>query len=239
MIIRPYIFTIACIAGALALSNVNSMHAAYDFSYYEQKTRTFLNYYGCSTHATVSIQPIQQTEKRPGWIISAFTNSTGIYLNMEEFEHNHYGINLFTCAHEAAHWAFHSEHLKITYDLEQDADIKAAEMLCTYGYAWVVQEKINELEAIIEEDQERADKFNEEKPRPTIRTRHHYLSHILETYLEKHPLQKRILTLHKGWDTVVLIGSNTIVGASCLLAGIKLSALNTMKKVSVIVTEYQ
>jgi|GEM_PF-3205373 len=204
-------------------------HAAHDFAYYEHKTRTFLNYYGCTTHDTVTIQPIKEAEKRKDWIINAFTNSTGIYFNMAAFDQKSCGLNLFICAHEAAHWAFHAEFSKITYELEQDADIKAAEMLCEHGYAWVVQEKIEELHNIIEDNEQLADKINEEKPRPTIRTRHHYLTHVLESYLEKHPMQRRILNLYKGWDTALLIGSHTVLGVSCFIAGVKLRTLGMFK----------
>jgi hypothetical protein len=217
---------------ASVITAMSPAHAAHDFTYYEHKTRTFLNYYGCTTHDTVTIQPIKQAEKRPGWIINAFTNSTGIYLNMEEFDQNNCGLNLFICAHEAAHWAFHAEFSKITYELEQDADVKAAEMLCSYGYAWVVQEKIEELQSIIDDNEQLADKINEEKPRPTIRTRHQYLTHILESYLATHPLQRRILNLYKGWDTALLIGSHTLLGVSCFLAGLKLRTLGMFKNLT-------
>jgi hypothetical protein len=228
---REYVLKCIIITVAMPLCSITTLRAAHDFAYYEQKTRTFLNYYGCQTYETVTIQPIKQTEKRPGWIINAFTNSTGIYLNMEEFEQHRCGLNLFICAHEAAHWVFHGEHSKITYELEQDADVKAAEMLCSHGYAWVVQEKIDDLREIIEDNADLADRTNEEKPRPTIRTRHQYLTHILESYLEMHPMQKRILHLYKGWDTALLVGSHTLVGVSCLVAGIKLHTFGMFKKI--------
>ena len=220
-------FLIAAVTATLG--SLTALHAAYDFAYYEHKTRAFLNYYDCATHESVTIQPIKQTEHRPGWVINAFTNSTGIYLNMEEFTQNSCGLNLFICAHEAAHWAFHGEFSKITYELEQDADMKAAEMLCCHGYAWVVQEKIDALQTIIEDNEEFADRINEEKPRPTIRTRHQYLTHTLEAYLETHPMQKRILKLYKGWDAALLIGSHTVIGVSCFIAGIKLHTFDMFK----------
>ena|ERR1700722_13258966 len=211
------IFVLILATGTIAPLQGN---AFYDFAHYEHKTRKFLEYYGHQTPGTVSIKPIEQYQNRPGWVIRAYRDQEGIHLNMDEFTAESHGINLFTCAHEAAHWVFHDISAK-GYDIEQDADTKAAEMLCNNGYAWVVQEKITQLAAMIEEGH--GDTSDANRPRPTVRTRHQYLSHILDSYLVSHPLQARFLKLHAGWDITLLIGSHIAAGLSGIALGAALT----------------
>jgi len=84
---------------------------------------------------------------------AAYSDPTGIILNLNQFKHDSIATNLFECAHEAAHIAL--GHTYIVHHLdetnrhkkmsppstaeEQEADIAAARMLCNNGYRWVVE----------------------------------------------------------------------------------------------------
>ena len=212
---------------ATLFSGAFTAHASYDFAYYAHKTRKFIEYFGHASADTVPIKPIEQYEKRAGWTINAYRTKEGIFLNTDVLLTEAHGINLFTCAHEAAHWVFHDIHAK-GYDIEQDADTKAAEMLCNNGYAWVVQEKINDLATMIEDGHGQT--IDPNKPRPTVQTRHQYLSHILDSYLTAHPLQAHLLTIRTSCDTCVLAGSHLLVGISGLILGTTLKTTSLFTK---------
>jgi hypothetical protein len=201
--------------------------AAYDFTYYEHKTRKFLEYYGYEAPQAIEIKEIEDHKKRPGWVIKAYRLKNTIYINSQAFETESHGVNLFTCAHESAHVVFHATTAK-GYDIEQDADVKAAEMLCAHGYAWVVQEKIHNLALLIEQNV--GDISDEKKPRPTVKTQHEYLTKILDAYLAQHPIQARLLKMNSYLDTALLAGSHLVVGISGIVMGAKIGSLDCIRK---------
>lgn len=148
------------------------------FSYYVRMTREFLYNFGCSDCDTVPIKKMGRYKSKPGWVVRAYRDSSGIYLNEEVFAQESVGSNLFTCAHEAAHHRFHKPGY-VSLQIEREADTKAAKMLCDFGYTWVLQDKIDDFQELIEDG---SGNWCDGK-HPTVRERRAYLKKILERYL--------------------------------------------------------
>lgn len=204
-----------------------SCHATRDFAYYERKTRKFLEYYGHQEAKSVEIKEIENHLQMPGWTIKAYRLKNAIYINTAAFEQEAHGVNLFTCAHEAAHLVFHDTSAK-GYDIEQEADTKAAQMLCNHGYAWAVQEKMNALQELIEHGV--GEVSDEKHPRPTVVTQYEYLSQILDAYLAEHPFQARLLFMNSYLDAAILAGSHIMVGISGIIMGSQIGSFEQLKR---------
>ncbi|HRN78161.1 MAG TPA: hypothetical protein PLU71_02900 [Candidatus Dependentiae bacterium] len=120
-------------------SNPRTMQS---FAYYQQKTREFLTNLGVRNANAVKIEHLQGSNDL-GHVI--FINgSMKIRLNEQAFRNVSEEERLFTCAHEAAHYARnHPRSNRASLVIEQEADEYAARMLCANGYRWVVQEICN------------------------------------------------------------------------------------------------
>lgn len=207
------------------------------FDYYAQKTRMFIKYFGYENPNLVGIHRIEQYEKRPGWVIRAYTDQHGIHLNEAEFEKESEGTNLFTCAHEAVHFVFHQDR-SASYDIEMDADIKAAEMLCSKGYAWVVQESIAGYASLMDANKTACNLFDTKRPRPTVQARHDYLQHVLSCYLESRPFESKLLTIYKqDLFSLKSLISHVVVGAAGIFSGLYLKPLGLLVRLSKIKTK--
>jgi len=150
--------------------------------YYTDHTREFLGYLGHANPSEVPVRKMDQNEttSKSGLCIAGYTDGRAIYLNEDFFARNHSeGINLFTCAHEAAHYVLRhsSQKGRINLEIEKEADVHAARMLCKHGYKWVVNQKVRHLKRLI--DAGKGDLTDGKHP--TLQQEYVYLSKVLET----------------------------------------------------------
>ena len=156
------------------------------FNFYIKKTREFLYHLHCPTYKNVPIKKVSNNKKsiKEGWIRYGYTDGKAIYLNQEIFAQEVEGLNLFTCAHEAAHYALrHPFDSRSVIEIEKEADIVAAQMLCSQGYSWVVNEQLNYLKAFIDAGQGN----QHDGEHPSSVERYEYLAPILAEYTNSLP----------------------------------------------------
>ena len=110
------------------------------FTYYEKKTREFLGYLNCPNAQTAPISAMQKDDERYQ-SCAGYAGVNGIVLNLDRAT-----FDLFTCAHEAAHYALkHHKSGRPSLEVEQEADCTAARLLCLYGHRPVVEFQISQL----------------------------------------------------------------------------------------------
>lgn len=120
------------------------------FAYYQERVREFLHYLGCQNPSAVSI--VQMSPLYEGYKTAAgYCSGKTIALNMDAFDKQSEAYNLLTCAHECAHYVSNHSYQpwRNELEIEEEADIKAARMLCTHGYEWALKECIKELKYAI------------------------------------------------------------------------------------------
>lgn len=172
--LRYKLLFIACalFTGVQTLLGVN---ASEHYTYY---TRQFLGNLGVRNPATVPVRRISVND--PLYNNAAgYSDGTAIHLNEDTFANHSEGNNLFTCAHEAAHHALrHAFQVhRDTLVIEQEADVTAARMLCTHGYRWVVEEKVDLLRRLVRAGQG----GHTDGLHPTTQEEYEYLRRVLET----------------------------------------------------------
>ncbi|HRN78162.1 MAG TPA: hypothetical protein PLU71_02905 [Candidatus Dependentiae bacterium] len=171
-------------------SNPRTMQS---FAYYQQKTREFLTHLGVNNANAVQVKRLQRSNNSVlgHTAFSGTFNHLGIMvrgsmeicLNEQAFRHISEGMRLFTCAHEAAHYA-RNHPMTATLQgnrvqvirLEQEADEYAARMLCANGYRWVVQEVCNNAYQFVRNGQGHIQPDHEH---PSYSTTYGYLTQIL------------------------------------------------------------
>ena len=162
---------ILVVGAQIALGDINTS------KYYADQTRKFLGYLG---HRNPSAVPIRKISKNdPSYKLLGYTNGIAIYLNEDIFARKPEGINLYVCAHEAAHYVLgHSNQAgsRNRLEIEQEADVTAAHMLCKYGYRWVVEQHVSMLRKLINAG--RGD-WSDGK-HPTNQQEYGYLNEVLE-----------------------------------------------------------
>lgn len=154
--------------------------------YYADYAREFLGYFGHINPFAVPIRKMSKNDKRYA-TAAGYANGSSICLNEDFFAKRHRleGANLFTCAHEAAHYVFghpYQENRSIL-EREKEADICAADMLCKHGYKWILKQEILKLKQLI--DAEKGSWTDGEHP--TLQQQYNYLSKILEVNREGSP----------------------------------------------------
>jgi hypothetical protein len=158
------------------------------FAYYQQKTYEFLgNLNAQNRHAvTVEIMPTTDPHYRD---CAGYANGSVIRLNMESFKRQSNAQNLFTCAHEAAHYACGHTYVhpyaakRSSFVVEREADETAARMLCKHGYAWVVEECVSQLSLHMRY----GDAHTSDGIHPTYAQQHEYLKTIVAHNHSLHP----------------------------------------------------
>lgn len=164
---------------AVASTNTQS------FAYYQQKTYEFLRHLNARNIDTVSVEIMPQHDPQHG-SAAGYANGSVIRLNMESFRLQSHAQNLFTCAHEAAHYACGHTYIhphtprRSSFVVEQEADEAAARMLCTHGYAWVVEECVKQLHLHI---QYGSDAHTSDGVHPTYAQQHTYLKIIVAKHV--------------------------------------------------------
>jgi hypothetical protein len=164
----------ALITGAHpALGDINAS------KYYADHTRTFLGYLGHENPSMVPIRKMSRNDPLYGRV-SGYANGIAIYLNEDVFARDPEGVNLYVCAHEAAHYtlghAYQAES-RGNLEIEQEADVTAARMLCKHGYTWAVEQQVNMLKRLINAGR---GEWSDGK-HPSNQQEYEYLSKVLKT----------------------------------------------------------
>lgn len=180
--LRYTIFFFVC---ALITSTQSIFSNSNASKYYTDHTRKFLGFLGHKNPLSVPIRKIDKNDEQhetthnSGLSLAGYTDGKAIYLNEDFFAKNHTeGINLFTCAHEAAHYVLkHPQQKKRScLEIEKEADIYAARMLCKNNYKWVVKDEVRHLKQLVNTGQGHLT----DGKHPTIHEQYIYLSKILE-----------------------------------------------------------
>jgi len=154
--------------------------------YYTYYTREFLGNLGQRNPSAVPIRKMSRNDQFYD-TAAGYANGTAIYLNEDLFEGGRRsdGINLFTCAHEAAHHALRHPYQtrRNGLEIEQEADETAARMLCTYGYRWVVEEEVALLRQLVNAGQG----HYTDGAHPTTQQQYVYLRRVLDTRQDRNP----------------------------------------------------
>jgi hypothetical protein len=145
--------------------------------YYTRYTHEFLGYLGQSNPTAVSIQKISPND--PFYKAAGYANGKSIYINEDLLARMRVpeATKLFVCAHEATHHALrHAYQTKRNVlEIEQEADVQAAHMLCTHGYRWVVEQQVQHLGRLVS-----AGKGGyTDGQHPTTQQQHNYLKAVL------------------------------------------------------------
>jgi hypothetical protein len=116
------------------------------FSFYSNRTQEFLGYLGCKNAEQIPVY--RMTDKDSKYIltltVASYTDGHKIVIRTDD-NHNRFH-RLFAFAHETACYTLnHHRDTQPAKELEMEANITAARMLCTNGYRWVVKEKVKEL----------------------------------------------------------------------------------------------
>lgn len=160
--------------------------------YYADYTRKFLGFLGHKNPSAVPVRKIDKNDSQhktthnSGLCVAGYTDGKAIYLNEDFFAKNYSeGINLFTCAHEAAHYVLkHPQQTgRSSLVIEKEADMYAARMLCKNGYKWVVQDEVRHLGQLVDSGQGHLT----DGKHPTIHEQYVYLSKVLENNRETNP----------------------------------------------------
>lgn len=184
--LRYKIVFLACIFITNAQTIFGNINAS---KYYTDHTREFLVFLGHKNPSTVPVRKIDKndsqhkTTHKSGLCVAGYTDGRAIYLNEDFFAKNHSeGINLFTCAHEAAHYVLkHPQQIgRSSLEIEKEADIHAARMLCKNNYKWVVKDEVRHLEQLVNAGQGHLT----DGKHPTIHEQYIYLSKVLENNRE-------------------------------------------------------
>ncbi len=194
--------------------------------YYTDHTREFLSLLGHKNPSAVPVRkidkndPQHETTHKSGLCVAGYTDGRAIYLNEDFFAKNYSeGINLFTCAHEAAHYVLKhpQQRGRNSLEIEKEADVHAARMLCKNGYKWVVRDEVNHLRQLVNAGQGHLT----DGKHPTLQEQYDYLSKILENNHEDNPYNagiKEIKELLSQFSN--LSREQKIVLAGAILVGV-------------------
>lgn len=151
-----------------------AVNASEHYTFY---TREFLRNLGVRNPATVPVRKISRND--PLYSAAGYSDGTAIHLNEDTFVNHSESTNLFTCAHEAAHHALRHafQGHRNSLVIEQEADETAARMLCTHGYRWVIEERVDHLRRLVNNGQG----GHTDGLHPTIQQEHVYIRRVLET----------------------------------------------------------
>ncbi len=120
--------------------------------YYTRYTREFLGYLGQNNPSAVPVSKVTPNDKFYKGA-AGYACASGIYINEDLLARQPFpeAVKLFVCAHESAHFALgHPYQVKRkVLEIEQEADVEAARMLCKNGYRWVVQGHVNNLRNLV------------------------------------------------------------------------------------------
>jgi hypothetical protein len=178
-------------------SVVHTMVGINASEYYTHHTHKFLGFLGHPNPSQVPIRkmdkndPQHKTTRKSGLSVAGYTDGSVIYLNEDFFaKNNSESINLFTCAHEAAHYMLGHSHQtrKNNIKMEKEADVHAARMLCKNGYKWVVKGEVHHLARLVQTGQGDLS----DGDHPTIEEQHKYLSKVLKAYREDNALKEAL-----------------------------------------------
>lgn len=147
-------------------------------AYYTRYTHEFLGYLGQNNPTAVQISKITPNDRFYKGA-AGYACAAGIYINEDLLASKPFpeAVKLFTCAHEAAHFALGHPYQvrRPILEIEQEADETAARMLCNNGYRWIVQGHVNNLNNLVKAGLG----DSSDKVHPTYRQQHRYLSAIL------------------------------------------------------------
>lgn len=163
----------------IALGDINAS------KYYADHTREFLGYLGHKNPSAVPIRKISRDNAR--YKLSGYTNGIAIYLNEDIFARKAEGLNLYVCAHEAAHFVLRHSYQagnRNCLEIEEEADVTAARMLCRNGYRWVVEQQVSMLKKLINAGH---GDWSDNK-HPTNQQEYVYLNKVLGTSYERNPV---------------------------------------------------
>lgn len=177
--LRYKLLLIACtlITGVQTTFGAGGTNAS---QYYTDHTRQFLGYLGQKNPSAVPIKKMSKND--PNYHVAAgYSDGSSIYLNEDFFAKpgRSKGTNLFTCAHEAAHHALHHAYQghRNGLEIEKEADVEAARMLCKNGFRWVVEQEVAMLKNLVQAGQGH---YTDGK-HPTTQQQYVYLGKVLGT----------------------------------------------------------
>jgi hypothetical protein len=168
------------IAGVLLTSTQGLFGAVNASDYYTRYTRQFLQYLGHRNPSGVPIKKMSSSDRYYG-TAAGYATGTEIYLNEDMFgQGRSKGVNLFTCAHEAAHHVLRHPYQvnRNGLEIEKEADVHAARMLCDNNHRWVVEEEVSLLGRLVRAGQ---GSWSDGK-HPTIKQQQTYLQFVLDTH---------------------------------------------------------
>ncbi len=149
-------------------------------AYYTRYTHEFLGYLG---HNNPTRVPISKIMPHDAFYKGAagYAGATGIHINEDLLARLKLpeACRLFTCAHEATHFALgHPYQVKRKIlEIEQEADVEAARMLCRNGHRWIVEGHVSHLRKLVQ-----AGRGNHtDGHHPTTQQQYKYLSQVLAT----------------------------------------------------------
>lgn len=146
--------------------------------YFTRHTREFLGYLGHHNPASVPVNKIMAND--PNYRGAAgYAGAFDININEDLLARLRVSdaCKLFTCAHEAAHFALgHAYQVRRNVlEIEQEADVEAGRMLCQHGYRWVLQGEVDHLRNLVN-----AGRGNvTDGQHPTTQQRYTYLNNVL------------------------------------------------------------
>ncbi|HLG29952.1 MAG TPA: hypothetical protein VI387_07055 [Candidatus Brocadiales bacterium] len=185
-IMKNLIYKIAVIGSIMAMPMALSAINASE--YYTRYTREFL---GCLGHKNPSAVPVNKITPNDRYYKGAagYASATGININEDFLASKPFSeaVKLFTCAHEATHFALGHPYQvnRKVLEIEQEADVEAARMLCKNGYTWIVQGHVDNLRRLVNAGLgDRSDGQH-----PTYRQQYGYLSNVLANSGKTNPVK--------------------------------------------------
>lgn len=147
-------------------------------AYYTRYTHEFLGYLGQNNPSAVPISKIMPSDAFYKGA-AGYAGATGIHINEDLLARLKLseGVKLFTCAHEATHFALgHPYQIRRNVlEIEQEADVEAGRMLCRNGYRWVLEEHVDHLRRLVQ-----AGRGNHtDGHHPTTQQQYVYLNQVL------------------------------------------------------------
>ena len=142
-------------------------------SKYADETRDFLEYLG---HKNKNIVRVEEMDKNYKNYNAAAGYCDGELIAIkDDYAATNLGNGLFTCAHEAAHYALrHRYHARDSKKYEKEADLMAAYTLCGLGLESAVIDRIDYIDSFSD-----IAKDKDDGKHPTPREEHKYLTDFL------------------------------------------------------------
>jgi len=181
-LINKMLFVITVLAAGI----VQTAFGVNASEYYTRYTHEFLGYLGQNNPLVVPVSKITPNDRFYKGA-AGYACADGIYINEDLLASKPFpeAVKLFTCAHEATHFALgHPYQVKRkVLEIEQEADVEAARMLCRNGYRWIVQGHVDNLRNLVN-----AGRGNHtDGQHPTTQQQHTYLSAVLKTNQVSNP----------------------------------------------------